>query len=145
MEHPKETNNSKNTSKGQLGDFLVHRHNWYTLWSSLSSQRIGAHCTNFTNPDFSNNPQKSETGDGTSLITPKPRCLWLLAHTALDRGLVSGRSVHVSRVGPANTLRHIFKSCLTFVVLWYSIQWNTAEPIIKRVSLLQSARHSPWA
>jgi hypothetical protein len=43
-----------------------------------------------------------------------------------------GRSVHVNRVSPANTLKKTKNKkvfCLTFVVQWYSIHWNTAQPI----------------
>jgi hypothetical protein len=54
--------------------------------------------------------------------------------------ICQGRSVHVNRVSrvcPANTFKNkknmVF--CLNFVVQWYSIHWNTAEPIRQNASL----------
>jgi hypothetical protein len=61
------------------------------------------------------------TRSGTSRPTCGTNCsqkqLWL-----------QGRSINLNRVSPANTLKNektVF--CLTFVVQWYSIQWNTAD------------------
>jgi hypothetical protein len=40
-----------------------------------------------------------------------------------DKKFGQGRSVHVNHIIPANTLKTKNK------VLWYSMRWNTAEPV----------------
>jgi hypothetical protein len=64
-------------------------------------------------------------------------------------GCFQGRRVHairVSSVSPVNYLKNEKQKvfCLTFVVQWYSVHWDTAEPIRKKclVSQSQSARRS---